>query len=463
MSPVGRRPLAARSAAFAAAVLLSAGPLRAGVVEVPSIDAYVGSGVSGAISGAGAPVLAAPVLAPGALAPSVALPLAAPSPAPAAVLSAPAAVPGVPRVAPVFGRRVSPPDAAAPLPSAAAALQPPGPPEEAAAGDQGDAAWARSSSMFDLSAEVSGDAAVTVPEGLPRNNAGKMLARLRKAGELGRAGLSIPGLERARWVERVGGYSGETEKILIDGKPWFLKRLSSSPDPVINETPRATRALNEAGFAAVLRGDPQLAGSFAVSPQVRIFRDGRDVFVLTEGLATDGDGQSRRQELSADQRTDAAIIQLALGMGDMHGGDVLPLGGGRYGLIDFEKLSHEPLTKAAARQIDDEVMLKNFPLVDRLSRNDPALYRARFEQWRAAYAAGGRARIDAALARSGWTPEQRRRYLAAVDTNIETYFERLEPYLKYANDWHEKIRANQAAAARAPPKKKSFLGGLFGP
>ena len=149
----------------------------------------------------------------------------------------------------------------------------------------------------------------------------------------------------------------------------------------------------------------------------------------------------------------------------MHGADVLPFGGGRFGLIDFERLSRAPLEKATPREIDEQVMLKNFPLVDRLSANDPALYRDRFLKWKAEYDGGGRARMDAALAGEGWSRPQRDVYLAAVDRNAATYLERLEPYLLYANGWHERIRKAQAEAARseaAPGPRSGILGSFFG-
>ncbi|MDE2491009.1 MAG: hypothetical protein KGM24_09175, partial [Elusimicrobia bacterium] len=307
----------------------------------------------------------------------------------------------------------------------------------------------------DLAAERGGDAVVPAESALPAGPAGKVLLRLRRAGESGAAGPgAIPGMARVEWAGRTGrGYSGETAKVLIGGRTWYLKKLGPSPDPVIDATPPETRARNEEGFAAVLRGDPLLSRSFAVAPRVSVFRDGRDVYVLSEGLPAVGDGESARRELTPVQRADASIIQLVLGLGDMHGADVLELGGGRFGLVDFEKLSREPLAKAAPREVDEQVLLKSFPLVDRLSFNDPAVYRARFAEWRRAYEGGGRARMDRELAGVGWTPAQRETYLAAVDRNAATYEERLEPYLEYANGWHHRIREARAEAARAPPRK----------
>lgn len=334
-----------------------------------------------------------------------------------------------------------------------------------AAGSQGAAEV--SAGLFDLSAQL-GAAPVpaTVTEGLPTNHVGKALARLRQAGALKTAGPgSIPGMSAAQWEGPASeGRSGETTKVSIAGRLWYLKRLGPSPDPVIAAIPPETRALNEAGLAAVLRQDPQLSRSFSVSPQVMVFRDGDKVYVLTEGLPAVGEVGSERRDLSPAQRADASIVQLVLGLGDMHGANVLPLKNGGFGLIDFEKLSRAPLEGQTKQQIDEQVMLKNFPLVDRLSVNDPALYRARFEAWRKDYEAGGRRRMDQALAEQGWSRASRQVYLAAVDRNIETYSARLQPYLDYANEWHERIQRNRAEAARqaSQPKKKGLFGGLFG-
>lgn len=461
------RPLV--TAAISVALCLPAG---AGTVEIPRIEAPVGSGISGAAlaTGAGltAPALTAPTAptlsvlsAPTAVAPIPVLPPSAVITPAAPVVRAQAPAPDLssPRAA-VFGRRNGPPvrDGTA-AESAQAGAD--------AEADGGEGSWARSSALFDLAGEQGADAAVpAVPEGLPQNYLGKVLVRLRRAGESGRPGPGkIPGMERVEWAGplKSQGYSGETAKLMIDGKTWYIKKLGPSPDPVINSTPRETRARNEAGMAAVLRSDPQLSRSFSVPEQVSVFRDGRDVFVLSRGLASTGDGESRRHELSTVQRADASIIQLVLGLGDMHGADVLPLGGGRFGLIDFEKLSREPLQGQRLQQIDEQVMFKNFPLVDRLSANDPAVYRARFEAWKADYDDGGRARLDHTLAGQGWALSEREAYLAAVDRNAATYLERLQPYLDYANGWHQRIRdAKAEAERRETAPRKGFFSGLFG-
>ncbi|MFI5346297.1 MAG: hypothetical protein ACHQ51_07980 [Elusimicrobiota bacterium] len=479
MSPVGRfrrRALLLRPFAIAAAFSLFAVSSFAGVVEIPVLDAPVGSGAPSAASAPGAASLAptlsvsaAPVGAAALQAPpaAVAVPLpvavlAPPAASAAAPLAAPAAALVVAQAAPLpvsrapgsFGKRVSPPASDAVASGAAAARE---------TGEQG---WAQSSALFDLSA-VHTDAAASpaVTAGLPENLVGKTLKRLRLSGARGDPGPgSIPGMSRVEWAGAAShGNSGETAKVLVGGKPWYLKRLGSSPDPVIGATPVETRAGNEAGMAAVLRSDRQLSRSFSVSPRVSVFRDGEAVFVLSEGLPSVGDGESRRQELSAEQRADAAIVQLVLGQGDMHGANILPLGGGHFGLIDFEKLSRAPLETATPRQIDEQVMIKNFPLVDRLSANDPALYRARFQSWKDDYDAGGRARMDAALAGAGWSRPQREVYLTAVDRNAETYLERLQPYLDYANGWHKRIlEARAEAARREAAPRPGFFGSLFG-
>lgn len=467
MNVDGRRAAVLR--VLASALLLLPVFARAGPVEVPPVEAPVGSGISDAGSAAAvvvAPTLAAPVFAAPAVLAAPAAPTALPALAPAAAAPAlPAAAPTAaatdaagfapaarPGAAPthVFGRKVA---------AAASAAAAPG------ANVGGEAAWAQGAALFDLSDARENDATAPVrPSGLPDTPAGRTIARLRLAAQTGATGpAAIAGMAHAQWSEPAGGgRSGETTKVLIAGKTWYLKRLGPSPDAEINATPPETRARNEAGLANVLREDPQLSRSFSVAPRVAVFRDGKDVYVLSEGLPAVGSGESQRHDLSAAQRADAAIIQLALGLGDMHGADVLPLGGGRFGLIDFEKLSRAPLTKASAHEIDEQVMLKNYPLVDRLSENDPAVYRARFEAWRADYLAGGRARMDAALASAGWTAAQREAYLAAVDRNVATYLERLEPYLEYANGWHRRIQAARAQAARPPPPRKGFWQGLFG-
>ncbi|MDE2510377.1 MAG: hypothetical protein KGL74_04585 [Elusimicrobia bacterium] len=470
-----RRALLYRALAAAALLSLAAGTPFAGTVELPPIDAPVGSGAASAASAPGAaalvPLYSAPavpgspaaVAAPQAvLVPASAAVLAPPVASPAAVLAAPAAV-LIPRAAPISGPSVSGRS------SASFGRRARAPASESAAPDStpaaGEAAWARSSELFDLSAVRAGDAVPPDEAGLPSNAAGKVLAGLRRAGAEGKTGPgAIPGMARIEWAGATGrGNSGETTNVRIDGKPWFLKRLGSSPDAVIAATPAETRAANEAGFAAVLRADPQLSRSFSVAPRVSVFRDGKDVFVLSEGLPSIGDGESRRQELSPEQRADAAIVQLVLGMGDMHGADVLPLGGGRFGLIDFEKLSRAPLEKATPREIDEQVMLKNFPLVDRLSVNDPVLYRGRFARWKAGYDAGGRARMDSLLAGQGWSRAQREVYLAAVDRNADTFLERLEPYLQYANGWHRRILdARAEAARRESAPRRGFFGSLLG-
>ncbi len=416
----------------------------AGPVEVPPVDAPLNAPIEalGTASLAPAPTLSAP--APAA-APAAAL-LSPAALAVAAPLAAPATSEGqdaprffaMPAGRPVFGRRGAAPTAAAPS-------------------DSGEDAWSQASELFDA-------ASAARAAGLPDTPSGRTLARLRRAAATSTAGpAAIPGMAQARWDGPAGGgRSGETSKLLIGGKTWFLKRLGRSPDPGIDSTPVEQRALNEVGLALALRRDAQLSSSFAVSPRVFAFRDGKDVYVLSEGLPAVGDGDSRRHDLSPQQRADAAILQLALGLGDMHGADVLPLGAGRYGLIDFEKLAPEPLAPATAHEIDDQIMLKNFPLVDRLSDNDPAVYRARFDSWRSDYEAGGRARLDSALAEAGWPRARRESYLAAVDRNLQTYWERLQPYLDYANDWHRRILAARAQAERAPPKRKGLLNGLFG-
>ncbi len=452
----GRR-LGALRAAAAGALVLVAGPLFAALTEVPPVDAPIGSGVSNSAPAAVNVRLAAPLAISGAPAAFPSLPSPAAVAAPVTAAPAAASPAAVPAAAPALT-----PAAAGSTPSRAAA---------SAAGGGGRAGGGAggvgaSGGGFDLSGESAGAAsALAAPADLPSNAAGKILARLRRAGESGPSGPgAIPGISGAKWAGQAGsGLSGETHKVLIGGKTWFLKRLGPSPDPGIDALPKETRARNEIGAAAVLRSDPQLSKSFSVSPRVSVFRDGKDVFVLSEGLPSLGDGESRRQELSGTQRADAAIIQLVLGLGDMHGGDVLPLGGGRFGLVDFEKLSRAPLEKASPQRIDEEVMLKNFPLVDRLSENEPASYRARYQEWRKEYDAGGRARMDAALAEAGWSRPQREVYLAAVDRNLETYLERLEPYLEYANAWHRRILAARAEAARkdAAPRK-GFFSGLFG-
>jgi hypothetical protein len=464
-----RRAVVLRALA-AAAFALFASSSSAGTVEIPPIDAPVGSGAPGVVSAPGAavlapsysasPVLAAPIAAaaPAAVLAAPVASAAVPLAAPAAALApgaAPISVPVLPaaRSAAVFGKRVRSP--------AADAVAPASPVAAPESGEQG---WSRSSALFDLSAVRADDSVPAVRAGLPENLVGKVLLRLRRAGAAGEAGPgSIPGMAAVEWAGATGrGNSGETTNVRIGGKPWYLKRLGASPDEVIAALPAETRAGNEAGVAAVLRADPLLSRSFAVAPRVSVFRDGKDVYVLSEGLPAVDDGESRRRDLSPVQRADVAIAQLVLGLGDMHGANVLPLGGGRFALIDFEKLSRAPLEKATPREIDEQVMLKNFSLVDRLGANDPALYRERFSRWLADYRAGGRERIDAALAGEGWSSPQRETYLAAVDRNADTYLERLEPYLQYANDWHQRILKASADAARAPPPKKGFLGGLLG-
>jgi hypothetical protein len=472
-----------RAAPLAAALGLWAAASFAQPVEVPVISVPVGTGISGSISAAGASVVASPGLAASmaaapALAPTPALapaaasafvPLAAPAAAPAlaapaAAVPAAAAAPmaaravargplgaaeavGAPGAAPVFGRRESAP----------------------AAGESADAAndadWSRGAALFDLGAASKDGVSASATAGLPNNTTGKVLARLRAAGEKGlNAPGAIPGMAAVEWAGQVGGgYSAETEKVLIGGRPWFLKRLMASPDEVINALPRETRARNEVGFAAVLRGDPLLAESFKVAPSVSAFRDGSQVYVLSQGLPDVGDGESRRLELTPVQRADASIVQLVLGLGDMHGANVLPLAGGGFGLIDFEKLSRAPLEKATFHEIEDQVFMKNFPLVDRLSFNDPGVYRARFEVWRRSYEAGGRARMNRALAAAAWSRAERETYLAAVDRNAATYWERLEPYLNYASDWNARIKKARADEARAKAvEQKGFWSGLFG-
>jgi hypothetical protein len=451
--------------ALAAALLARAAPLAAAPVDAPTIEApVVPAAPAGLAAAAVVPSLSAlscPLLPPALAAPTTladapvaaALSAAPLPPAAAAAAAAPdwtPAAPFAPAQTPgaVFGRR-----AAAPAPT-------PAPGVAAAAGE---AAWTRSAQLFDLSSERAAADAVPVGGAQPSATTAT-LERLRRVKASGRPGpWAIPGLERVARLDRTDGRSGETVKVLIAGEPWYLKRLDASADPQISALPRETRALNEAGLAAALRSDPLLASSFAVSPRVAIFRDGREVYVLSQGLPSIGDGESRRHDLTPRQRADAAIIQLVLGLGDMHGADVLPLGGGRFGLIDFEKLAREPLAAPSPRQIDEEVLLKSFPLVDRLADNDPALYRARFEEWRGLYDGGGRARIDRALADEGWPPDERRAYLAAVDRNAQTYLERLQPYLDYANEWHRRVVAARAAAARSRPKEpEGFWSRWFG-
>ena len=46
-----------------------------------------------------------------------------------------------------------------------------------------------------------------------------------------------------------------------------------------------------------------------------------------------------------------------------------------------------------------------------------------------------------------------------MDGNLETYFERLKPYLDYANEAYERMVRMRAEAA---PAKKGFFSGLFG-
>lgn len=471
------RPRTPRAAALAAALCLFAGNILAQPVEVPRLDTPVGTGNVSAAPSAGASILApslSAVAAPS-LAPSAAPVAAAPALAPALSVSPAAAIPALPAAAaapqPVaaapalagapaaasggFGKRVTPPGVPASAPSA----------PKSAAGEAGggETEWANASALFDLSADRGTEpVSPAVRAGLPENPVGQVLGRLRRAAVGGQPGPGeIPGMAKVDWAGPARhGNSGETTQLTIGGKTWWLKRLGNSPDPGIQAIPPETRASNEAGFAAVLRADPQLSRSFAVTPRVSTFRDGRHVYVLTEGLPSTGSGESQRQELSPVQRADASIIQLVLGMGDMHGGDVLPLGGGRYGLIDFEKLSRAPLEKASEQEIDNQVMMKNFPLVDRLSANDPAVYKRRFAAWMDDYRNGGRARMDQALAGQGWSRAQRDVYLAAVDKNAETYFDRLQPYLDYGNKWHERIMKARADAARPPPKpeKKGFFG-----
>jgi hypothetical protein len=478
-TPLRRRLGSLRAAAIASALALSVGTPFAAPVEVPRIDAPVGSGsVSAAPAATGTSLLSATFAAPSAAA------LTAPSAAPAPILAAPAAaqLPALPPsaaatvLAPASAPLFAAPASAAPAARAASfgkRVSAPAQNDAAqsvapAASEVGsDADWARSATLFDLSVAHGADSAAPQEHtGLPGNEVGKVLARLRRAGASGRDGPgTIPGMSGVEWAGPAGqGNSGETTKLLIGGKQWYLKRLGNSPDPVIAAIPAETRAGNEAGVAAALRQDPQLSRSFAVSPRVSVFRDGRDVFVLSEGLPAVGDGESGRHDLSSVQRADAAIVQLALGLGDMHGANVLTLGGGRFGLIDFEKLSRSPLEKATPREIDEQVMIKNFPLVDRLSANDPALYRSRFESWRADYRSGGRERLDRALAGEGWSRPQREVYLAAVDRNVATYLERLQPYLDYANDWHKRIlEARAEAGRREPAAKKGLFGRLFRP
>ncbi|MFI5360726.1 MAG: hypothetical protein ACHQ49_02050 [Elusimicrobiota bacterium] len=444
-----------RARLLAAALLSLGSPLLAGPTAVPHIDADVGSGQSLApLAPAVVPTALSPVIAaPGLLG---AGPVAAPVPFQSVFPAAPAA-------------------AAAPVAAASPASAPRAVSEEltrsleGAGGEQaaeassgaGERESMRAEALFDLAASREDDS-MAVPPSRPLRDS---LVRLRAAGERGLPGPgSIPGIARVSWVDSSAhGYSGESAKVAIAGQVWHLKRLGHSPDKEIDATPRETRARNEVGLAAVLRADPQLSGSFRVAPLVSVFRDGRDVFVLSEGLPSIGDGESRRRPLSPAQRADASIIQLVLGLGDMHGGDVLPLAEGEFGLVDFEKLSRAPLSMATPHEIDTQVMLKDFPLVDRHSDNDAEVYRARFDRWKRDYQDGGRERMDRALAAQGWSRGARAAYLAAVDRNLETYLERLAPYLKYANDWHRRIEASRAEAARkaAAPKKK-FLGGLFG-
>ncbi len=435
-------PLRARW--LAAALLVLGAPLWAEPADVPQLDLPVAPKQAQTQAQAHAP------LAPAAAVPA-ALAAAAPglSPfLPAAVVPSAALLPQAPRVGPAaFQNELS--------------LAREGARQADVLAGRGDAEGARqaSSALFDLAAAPQ-DGSVSAA-GLPSNAAGQTLLQLRRAGQ---AALGIPGLVSARWLSAAGhGYSGETSRILVDGRVWYLKRLGKSPDPEIDATPPQTRALNEAGLASVLRRDPQLSRSFSVPARVSVFRDGLAVYVLSEGLPSAGDGESGRRNLAPEQRADASLIQLVLGLGDMHGGDVLPLEGGGFGLVDFEKLSRSPLAKAALRQVDDEVLLKEFPLVDRLADNDPAVYRARFEAWRRDYESGGRERMDQALAEAGWSKPSRDAYLSAVDRNLETYWDRLAPYLDYANEWHRRIERSRAEArAKAAQPRSGWLDRLFG-
>jgi tRNA A-37 threonylcarbamoyl transferase component Bud32 len=281
----------------------------------------------------------------------------------------------------------------------------------------------------------------------------------------------IPGLETAKFKGSTeNGVSGDTVQIEIGGKPWFLKRVSkeigAQGDQAIRAMSPQTRALNEAGMARVMRSNPVLSQSFKVTEQAHIFESGGHTFVLTKGVDAAPTMKTASKGMTPVERADASIAQLILGLGDMNRGNVLKGRDGKHALIDFEKISREPQTKANLQRIDQEIMLKNFPLVDRLKANDPAVYRQRFETFKMDYQRGGRARMEAALAESGWTKADRMAYLATVDKNIASYQANLAPYLEYANGWAKKIAEAKAEKARQAQieaaKPKGFFSGLFG-
>ena len=490
--------------------------LRAAPTEIPKLEPKVGSNLQGvslapvqsgpgsSLGSVGAPTLDggslllpdAPVLAPD----FQAVPLsAAPAAGPAAAPALPAA--SAPKT---FGRRLPAPSAADPKSNPAAPTPAVGSKEFQRSLERVGAGSAKSlelsgreqstpanaieagvvsAALFDLAAvvpAVSADAGV-VPGGLGAaptpaqrglqpfaGNPNRVVIEKLRSGRVvsgrERGPASIAGIETIEFAGTPGsGNSGETIRVSIAGEPWFLKRIGDSPDAEIAAMTAETRAMNEVGVSAMLRVDPLLSRSYSVSEKVLVFRDGKHVFVLSKSVDPSPEQPSGRKELSPAQRADASIVQLVLGLSDLHASNVLLQSGGGAAIIDFEKLSRSPMGTASAQQIDTEVMIKNFPLVDRLSQNDPDLYRARFEEWKRDYDAGGRDRMDSALRESGWSASDRAAYLSAVDRNAASYLERLQPYLEYANGWHRTIQANKAEAAqRQAEAPKGFFANLFG-
>jgi hypothetical protein len=493
--------------ALGAALFFSAG-LHAAPTEVPKLTPKVGSGVRGVSlapanqTGGGLSENAVvPTLDGGSLVlPDAAALQDGPAPAKAA-RALPAAGPAAPKA---FGRKAAPPAPKA-LNRADDSPENAGIPKVGSEGFQkslervrdgsqragalasgedsteGDAfeAGAAASALFDLAAPAnaaSGGAVAAVGAGFGspsrsglRPNEGTptraVIGKLARGAVVqGRGPAAIPDIETIAFDGFASnGNSGETTKVRIRGEQWFLKRIGDSPDPEIAKMTRETRAFNEAGAAAMLRSDPVLSRSYSVSEKVSVFRDGEHIFVLTKGIDVAGDLDSKRRELSPVERADAAIAQLVLGLGDMHGANVLPKNGGGHGLIDFEKLSRRPLETATPQEIDTQVMIKNYPLVDRLTPNDPAVYRARFEAWKSDYESGGRERMTRALRASGWSARDAERYLLSVDKNVASYWTRLSPYLDYANGWYERIQRARAEQARKQAEKpKGFFESLFG-
>lgn len=272
---------------------------------------------------------------------------------------------------------------------------------------------------------------------------------------------------------QAGGIAGDAVRVRVGGEVWYLKRvskqLSELADAQLRVLSPTERAANEIGMREIVRR--YFGESFGVAEEAIVFKSQNDTFVLTKGIdakpARDAQGRTLPpgRKMSPVQRADYSILRLIFRTEDMHKENILFDAKGKPYLIDFEKVLVQPIRESLAaeaaavspgkpvspevlarrrqhlfeKMVDQEVVAKNYPMVDRTARNDLAPYLERVKPWdrrfnsQAPDAMRFREEFRQTLRESGWSDGRIDTYFAAIRQNLRDYPDYMGAYVRKAN------------------------------